>query len=122
MSEFVMKAAPDRDLYVEWSTVIDNWIGMGTRQEMLEHLKDKCRNKSGKLPHDYRPEVILDRCDRTGTSYMYHSWGSLLGSWNVKYLKVGAEHLLLRSDLGRYVDCILTGDTICRNTLLISRD
>ncbi len=38
MPTFILKVRPDRDLYVGWSTVVDNLTRTGTRAEFLEHL------------------------------------------------------------------------------------
>lgn len=33
MPRFILKATPDRDAYIEWSTVVDAPVGIGTRAE-----------------------------------------------------------------------------------------
>lgn len=38
MGEFVVKTAPDVDLYLIWSTVVDSACVIGTRAEILAHL------------------------------------------------------------------------------------
>lgn len=36
MGRFIIKPKKDEDFYVEWSTIVDNWITAGTRQEMID--------------------------------------------------------------------------------------
>jgi len=51
----IVKAAPDRDLYIGWSNVVEAPTGMWTRAEALAYGFPRSR---------------LDRADRTGTSSM----------------------------------------------------
>jgi hypothetical protein len=43
----VIKASPDEDLYVVWSSVVDDAVAAGTAREVLEFL-----NQPGEWPHD----------------------------------------------------------------------
>ena len=54
MGRYIIKAEKDVDFYVEWSTIVDNWVSAGTRQEMLD----------GGITEDR-----LDRADSLGSSY-----------------------------------------------------
>lgn len=38
MGRFIIKPSKDEDFYVEWSTVVDNWVTTGNRREMVEEL------------------------------------------------------------------------------------
>ncbi|UDL16754.1 hypothetical protein SEA_ATUIN_61 [Arthrobacter phage Atuin] len=64
MGNFIIKADPEEDFYILWSTYTDSPIGYGTRQEF----------------EDWEPETYTDqrfeRADRTGTSYLLGC-----GSW-----------------------------------------
>jgi hypothetical protein len=65
MPRFIVKPDPDRDEYVEWSSIVESWTFLGTRAEMLAHLR---------AGRDYvefgeqAPNVRLDRADKNGTS------------------------------------------------------
>lgn len=54
MGRYIIKAEKDVDFYVEWSTIVENWVSAGTRQEMLD----------GGIT-----EVRLDKADSLGSSY-----------------------------------------------------
>ena len=53
MPRFILKTATDSDLYVEWSTVVDNLVAVGDREWFISEGNDPER---------------LDRADKTGTS------------------------------------------------------
>lgn len=55
MGRYIIKAEKDVDFYVEWSTIVDNWVFAGTRQDMLD---------------DGISEERLDRADKLGSSFM----------------------------------------------------
>jgi hypothetical protein len=63
MGRAVFKAAPDVDLYMEWSSFVEAPIFIGTRAEMLEYL-------TSASPDDYRrtPEERLQWADKIGTT------------------------------------------------------
>lgn len=103
MPRFVMKVDPDRDHYVEWSTVVDNWCADGTRAEMLDRLK---RDAPSSSP-GHTPEDRLRRADKTGTSAMFYS-PPFEGSWESD-LMVEQRGLLPRKDLRRYLDAMAAG-------------
>lgn len=64
MGRIVIKAAPDRDLYVDWSTIVEAPAFIGTRTEMLAYLG---RQEHADHPMN-DPNGRLDRADATGTS------------------------------------------------------
>lgn len=58
MPRFIIKVARDRDAYLEWSTVVEAPVAIGSRAAFAaEH-----------------GEVRLARTDRQGTSAMYYDW------------------------------------------------
>lgn len=70
MGEFVVKASPDVDLYLIWSTITDCPYYVGTREEIREHLWDEYRSEH---PHStpqpgYSPDDRMARADEHGTS------------------------------------------------------
>lgn len=65
MPRFIMKAQPDKDLYVDWSTVVDSPLEWGTAQEMQIEASR------------------LERADMTGTTAYAGS-----GSWKSEGLIV----------------------------------
>lgn len=66
MPRIVLKATPERDLYCEWSTIVDSVTFIGTRAEIVEYLGEGEFRGSGD-----RPEVRVSRADHFGTSAMY---------------------------------------------------
>lgn len=76
MPRFLTKVAPDRDAYIEWSTVVDSPVGIGTRTE--------CAAQGWE---DWR----LDQTDKNGTSAMWFDWlpgREQQGGWDDDYLLV----------------------------------
>lgn len=59
MPSYIVKVAPDIDLYVYWSTIVDAPTAIGSRDELAEWLRQR-----GYAADDQR----FDRADRTGTS------------------------------------------------------
>lgn len=69
MGAIIVKVAPDRDLYMRWSSVVDAPTHLGTRSEMAEVLLDdhtRAEVKDGTAA--LRVEANLARCDETGTT------------------------------------------------------
>jgi hypothetical protein len=95
MPNFVMKAGPD--LYVEWSSIVEDFISTNTRAEMLE----KFRYRTEQSPTE-TPEERLDRVDRNGTSALYYD-PPYVGSWEDSGLMVQQLGILAREDLAAYV-------------------
>jgi hypothetical protein len=71
---FIVKAAPDVDLYMEWSLVADGPTYVGNRVQMLSYLG---RTDPGRLADT--PESRLNRADADGTSTRHGPDG--VGSW-----------------------------------------
>src|SRR2546421_449164 len=70
VGQAVVKAAKDRDLYLIWSSIVDNAIWVGTRAELLDYLwrehrmaHPDCTPNAGSAPEDR-----VARADRTGSS------------------------------------------------------
>ena len=58
MPRFIIKVSPDRDAYVEWSTVVDAPVSVGNRAAYAaEHGEDRLR-----------------RTDEAGTSARFFDW------------------------------------------------
>jgi hypothetical protein len=98
MPSYVLKADPTRDLYVEWSTIVDDATFVGTRDEMLTYLRSE--RPSGGI---HAPEARLHRAGETGTSCMWKVAGyPRLGAWDDPRLLVAQYGYLRRSDLALY--------------------
>jgi hypothetical protein len=63
MGVAIIKPESDRDLYVLWSSVVDNVTGVGTRQEIVEFW----REEYGRSSLDGLDRALA-RADATGTS------------------------------------------------------
>jgi hypothetical protein len=57
MPSFIVKAKPDEDFYVYWSTIVDCPVAWGTRAEL-----------SGHLSPDEAKDERWERADKNGTS------------------------------------------------------
>lgn len=97
MPKFLLKVSPDRDAYIEWSTIVDAPVQFGTREECVEEFG----------------EERVARTDRNGTSALYFHWLELEdqeGGWRDEHLTVmnGAEvtGLLPRSRLSDLYDLL----------------
>jgi hypothetical protein len=98
MPSYVLKADPNRDLYVEWSTIVDDATFIGTREEMLAYLQTE--RPGGGI---HAPEARLHRADEMGTSCMWKVAGHpRLGAWEDPRLLVAQYGYLRRSDLALY--------------------
>jgi hypothetical protein len=71
MGRFVVKVAPTRDLYMEWTTVAEGPTYVGTRTQMATHLAADGTRSNGLV------QQILARASTQGTS---SSIGA--GGWN----------------------------------------
>ncbi|NEA21598.1 hypothetical protein [Actinomadura bangladeshensis] len=95
MPLYILKPEPDRDLYIEWSTIVDAPVGHGTRAEWVA---------DGIAP------ARLDRADRTGTS-AYRPLD--VGAWDDAELMVaeplGRRRLLPRDHLIDYTLALYRG-------------
>lgn len=113
MGKYIMKAAPDIDFYVEWSTVVDNWTFAGTRAEMLEYLhEENGLNHRGFAPLSGNwPEDRLVHCDQTGTSVRFRpgQQDPPSGSWSDETIMIDTG-TIPRSKLREYVEASNAGD------------
>lgn len=87
----IVKAAPDRDLYIGWSNVVEAPTGMWTRAEALAYGFPRSR---------------LDRADRTGTSSMVP--GS--GQWDDIGFVAEQRGWLRRDRIADYAQALFAGD------------
>ena len=101
MGRIIIKASPDRDLYVEWSTVVEAPVFIGNRSETLKHLR---REQEG----GDAPEVRLARVDETGTSAKGdYAW---FGAWDDNGLVYEQRGSVPRERLGDFLDAYLRDD------------
>jgi hypothetical protein len=82
VGEAVVKCAPDQDLYLIWSSQIDNAIVAGDREGIIEHLLANEPQTPG-----HTAEERLARADEHGTSMLDCRWYG----WNDEYFRV-MEH------------------------------
>lgn len=107
MGSFIIKAARDRDLYMEWSTIVDGPTFIGTRAEILAHLE----RAPDRRPADV-PEVRVRRADETGTSakpdpHAPGYSGPLDGAWDDTGLIVEQRGWLPRARFAEFLDAYL---------------
>ena len=69
----IIKCAPDEDLYIEWSSIVEAPTAVGTRAEMLEYLPTGAHENCPTCRCNPGAER-LERADRTGTSGL-DGWG-----------------------------------------------
>ena len=104
MPSFILKAAPDADVYVEWSTVVDNLTGVGTSTSW--------------------PADRIARADATGTSckdpdYRFGGWDDQEHLLVHNTERMDALFFLLkRSDLLAYAQAYLADDVEAAEALL----
>ena len=87
----ILKAAPDQDLYIGWSTMCEAPAGSWTRAEAAECGIDPER---------------LDRADKTGTSFI----DSAEGAWDDRVMITEQRGLLPRVHLAAYAELWLSGE------------
>jgi hypothetical protein len=114
---FILKVDREQDLYVEWSTVVDNACRAGTRAEMLEALQREEPRGYTANPGN-APEDRMRRADETGTSALWPSSNDPFGGWNDQYLMVEQRGLLPRERLSAYLDAHFDGDQVAAHALL----
>lgn len=102
MPTYVLKVDPDLDLYVEWSTVVDDACRVGTRAEMLETLRRAVPPGYDPQPGS-APEDRLRRADESGTTALWPSAVDPFGGWGDRYLMVQQRGLLPRGRLSAYL-------------------
>jgi hypothetical protein len=118
---YVMRAAPDRDLYVEWSTETDGATCAGTWAEMLEWLLDEERR--GQRPSRADALAAMERADTTGSSVTTRIGpGPLIGTWDRESITVRAPHAiggnLPRGLLGEYLDLLFDNPAAAERLLI----
>ncbi|MFE5140377.1 hypothetical protein ACFRDV_22315 [Streptomyces fagopyri] len=86
----IVKAAPDRDLYIGWSNICEMPSGAWTREEALAYGFPRSR---------------LDRADKNGSSDL--SYGN--GHWNDAGFIAEQRGWLKRERLGEYAQLWLAG-------------
>lgn len=113
MGKCILKAAPDRDLYLIWSTVVDNAIWVGDRAELVEHLREDHGDS-------YYNEKRIDRADQFGSSMLDYGFGR----WADEHLPVGEGspddgwYHLRRDRLAAYAEALLADDEASAVALL----
>lgn len=111
MGSCIIKVSKNRDLYMKWSSVVDNCTFIGTRQELL---------KEREATMD-----AIDRADRTGTSdriFSSDGWdgqGNLVMETSVRNHEDGL--FLRREDFEKYADLLLQGNVADAEDLLVPR-
>ena len=85
----ILKAAPDVDLYCEWSSNVDGPVRIGTRAECLEALTAHVDLDDPEGYHRNCPavsrreaEAMLTRADETGTSVQHYIGPKKAGAWD----------------------------------------
>lgn len=111
MGRIIIKAAPDRDLYVEWSTIVEAPVFIGGRAETLAHLH---REQEG----GDAPEVRLARVDETGTSAKgSYAW---FGAWDDEGLIYEQRGSVPRERLCDFLDAYLRDDEEAALSFVVS--
>jgi hypothetical protein len=117
MPRLIIKCDRDEDLYVEWSTMVDNAIAVGDRAETLAALvadwdreHPQCVPKPG-----YGPEDRLKRADELGSTAM-PEWGE--GHWDDKGFIGEQRGWLPRTSLLAYARALLADDQGAADALL----
>lgn len=99
MGRPVIKAAPDVDLYMEWSSIAEMPRFVGNREDMLLNLHAEFDPQVSDLP-----EVRLQRADDTGTSSKLEVSGHPAeGAWDDHGLIVGQKGWLPRSKFAEFM-------------------
>lgn len=82
MGRFLIKCDPSVDLYIEWSTVVDAPVGVGTRAQFEKDMNTPHRGAVFMTENAIR--LRLNRTDKRGTSLL--DYGSDGGGWSSKGL------------------------------------
>lgn len=105
MGTVIIKAAKDRDLYLEWSSVVEAPTLVGTREEILNHLNTPRPGQYWATPEEN--EARLARADANGSSG-FPPFDD--GAWNDSTLMYQQQGLLPRYHLATLADRIIAGD------------
>ncbi len=102
MGAAIVKVDPDVDLYMRWSTVVDNATHVGTRAEMADYLTGELSASNGQA------ERILTDADQHGSSAYRHR----AGHWGDDGFVVHntPEGWLPRANFAAYAQAILSDD------------
>jgi hypothetical protein len=121
MGEILLRASPEEEIYVVWSTVPDDvtWI-FSSRAEVLADLEQARQlqenNPFVRALYPDSAEKTLQLVDETGCSYRHGAsrWG-----YDAERLRVGANYYLPRARLIDYAKDLLAGDDAVARTWLI---
>lgn len=106
MGIYVIKAARDRDLYMEWDSRVDAPTFIGTRAEIVAYLE----SSGGRGPSD-AAETWVRRADETGTSRkrdpLSRYTGPLDGAWDDTGFVVEGQMWLPRERIAEFLDAYL---------------
>lgn len=101
MPSHILKVAPDRDLYVYWSTIVEAPVAYGDRAWMRDYLiADAAHPYSDKG----NPDERLDRADRAGSSALWPSMTNPAYGWDDNGLIYQQQGWLPRHKLGEMVE------------------
>lgn len=102
MGRIIIKASRDRDLYVDWSTIVEAPAFIGNRPEMLAYLQRDPLDPSN------TPEMRLRRADSTGTSAAGdYAW---FGKWEDDGLIFQQRGTVPRDMLADFLDAYAAND------------
>ena len=96
----IIKPERDRDMYVEWSTVVDVPTAYGDRAEMLRIL----HGDPGAADRSDTPERRLARADELGSSSQVGEFW-----WDDDVFVFRQDGMLARKDLVRAVELLAAG-------------
>lgn len=124
MPSYVVKAAPDEDLYLIWSTIVDCATHIGTRPEIAEHLWSEHRR--GHPDCDPKPgtgpDARMARADKTGSSVIEpegaYGWDDDAFTVMEAAPRDGHRYELPRANLAAYARALLAGDEAAAHALL----
>ncbi len=105
MGTYVLKPERGRDLYVGWSSIVDNATWIGPRDYALKMLGRDVPDGYDPKPGN-SPEDRLARADENGTSALWPETGGYYGGWDDRALKVEQRGMLPRGDLARFVEAL----------------
>jgi len=120
MGQAIIKAAPDRDLYLIWSSVVDAAVWVGTRAELAGYAVEEY----GRHGWETYWRDGLDRADDCGTSDRAFK----TGAWDDESLRVGEGSpeagrdggiwYIRRDRLAAYADALLADDDAAGHALM----
>jgi len=116
MGKQIIKVAPDEDLYVEWSSVVDAPTRVGTRAEFVAYLNEPRRGEVWETEESI--ERAMQRADDTGTS-AYRPFGVTWGDEGPMYQQQG---IVPRAQLAEYARRLLINVDAEPDGLLVPLD